>query len=125
MPVLPMAKLQAHRRSRERYQHPLPGLFDTALEAAQYLAMVKRDFGPDGVEPPPKQNKPLKSRKRQCVEPETQPAATPPPVVPLQMSPAVTMATVIPFPMMHAPLVAATLLPVPPPCYTPPIMPLL
>ena len=40
---------------RKRYQHPLPGLFETALEAAEYLAIVKRDFGADGVTPPPKQ----------------------------------------------------------------------
>ena len=111
---------------RKRYQHPLPGLFDTALEAAQYLAMVKRDFGPDGVQPPPKQIEQRKPRKRPLVEPETQPAATPQqPPVQLQTSSAVAMATPIPFAMMHAPLVAATPLPAPPPCYTPPIMPLL
>ena len=50
---------------RKRYQHPLPGLFDTAEEAAEYLAIVKRDFGPDGVEPPPRQNQPSKPRSNQ------------------------------------------------------------
>ena len=111
---------------RKRYQHPLPGLFDTALEAAQYLAMVKRDFGTDGVQPPPKQIEHRKPRKRPLVEPETQLAATPQPVVPaLHTSSAVAMATPIPFAMMNVPLVAATPLPAAPPCYTPPIMPLL
>ena len=104
----------------------LCGMFATALEASQYLAMVKRDFGPDGVQPPPKQIEQRKPRKRPLVEPETQPAARPQqPPVQLQTSSAVAMATPIPFAMMHAPLVAATPLPAPPLCYTPPIMPLL
>ena len=114
---------------RKRYQHPLPDLFDTALEAAQYLAMLKRDFGAEGVTPPPKQIENRKPRKRPLAEPETQPASTLPPVVldavPLQMPAVTAMATPIPCAMMHAPLVAATALPAPPPSYTPPIMPLL
>ena len=45
---------------RKRYQHPLPGLFDTAQEAAEYLAILKRDFGGD-MAPPPRQ---IEQRKR-------------------------------------------------------------
>jgi hypothetical protein len=57
---------------RKRYQHPLPGLFDTALEAAQYLAMLKRDFGPGGVPPLAKQieQRKLRTKKPQQAEPE-------------------------------------------------------
>ena len=104
---------------RKRYQHPLPGLFDTALEAAQYLAMLKRDFGPGGVPPPPKQIEQRKPRtkKPQQAEPEQLASVATPLPVPLEM-PAVAVATPIPFPMMHAPLVAAT--PLAMQCYTPP-----
>ena len=106
---------------RKRYQHPLPGLFDTALEAAQYLAMVKRDFGPGGVQPPPKQIEQRKPRKKPQQAEPAQPArvATPLPLtVDQHQLPAVVMATPIPFAMMHAPLVAAT--PLAMQCYTPP-----
>ena len=98
---------------RKRYQHPLPGLFDTAFEAAQYLAILKRDFGPGGVEPPPKQIEQRKPRRKPPAHPETQPVATLPTAVPVRMSPAAAMATPIPFgsAMMNAPLVAATALP--------------
>ena len=106
---------------RKRYQHPLPGLFDTALEAAQYLAMVKRDFGPGGVQPPPKQIEQRKPRKKPQQAEPAQPArvATPLPLtVDQHQLPAVVMATPIPFAMMHAPLVTAT--PLAMQCYTPP-----
>ena len=105
---------------RKRYQHPLPGLFDTALEAAQYLAIVKRDFGPGGVQPPPKQIEQRKPRRKPPAQPETRPAATLQPAMPLQMPLATAMATPIPFAMMHAPLVAAS--PLPAVCYTPPVL---
>ena len=103
---------------RKRYQHPLPGLFDTAEEAAEYLAIVKRDFGPDGVEPPPRQNQPSKPRSKPAkAQPVTMPQV-------IETATSVTdvpraMASPIPFAMMHAPLVAVTPLPVQP-CYVPP-----
>ena len=116
------ARLQVKATAeRKRYQHPLPGLFDTALEAAQYLAMVKRDFGAAGVQPPPKQIENRKPRsKPQQAEPE-QPAsvAMSLPLVDKMPAVAVAMGTPIPFAMMHAPLVAATPLAMQP--YTPPL----
>ena len=48
---------------RKRYQHPLPGLFDTAFEADQYLAILKRDFGAEGVTPPARQIEKRKPRR--------------------------------------------------------------
>lgn len=105
---------------RKRYQHPLPGLFDTAQEAAEYLAILKRDFGGD-MTPPPRQIEQRKPRKRSL------PAQTlgaehvfTAPREPMLMPPVVASATPIPFAMMHAPLVAATPLPAPPQCYTAP-----
>ena len=114
---------------RKRYQHPLPGLFNTAQEAAEYLAILKRDFGAEGVTPPPRQIEQRKPRMRLLpAQPQT-PAtehvlAAPEPMATL-MPPVVATATPIPFAMMHAPLVAATPLPALAQCYTPPIMPLL
>ena len=100
---------------RKRYQHPLPGLFATAQEAAEYLAIVKRDFGPGGVELPAKQIQQRKPRKRQLsaqhADEESPSSAE---AEPMQMPPVVAMAIPIPFAMMHAPLVAATPLPAPP-----------
>ena len=111
---------------RKRYQHPLPGLFDTALEAAQYLAILKRDFGAEGVTPPPKQIERRKPRKRLQQAELEQPACvvathTSLPLAEQHQMPAVAAATPIPFPMMHAPLVAVT--PLAMQCYTPPVLP--
>ena len=107
---------------RKRYQHPLPGLFETALEAAEYLAIVKRDFGADSVTPPPKQ---IEHRKPRSKQPEAQPVATLPPQ-PVHTPMAVAMAMPVASPMVHVPFVVASpLLTVQPAaCYTPPIMPL-
>ena len=86
-------------------------MFATAQEAAEYLAIVKRDFGPGGVEPPAKQIQQRKPRKRQLsaqhADEESPSSAA---AEPMQMPPVVAMA----IPMMHAPLVAATPLPAPP-----------
>lgn len=73
----------------------------------------------------PKQIENRKPRKGALADPVTQPASSLPPVVhavPLQMPAVTAMATPIPFAMMHAPLVAATALPIA--TYTPPVLPL-
>lgn len=101
---------------RKRKQYSLPGLFDTAQEAAEYLAVIKRIgveelFGEDGV--PPKQSAERKARSK---PPDAAPAATLPPQ-PRPM--AIAMAVPIPF-SMHAPLVAVSPLPVKALSFAPP-----
>ena len=54
--------------SLKRKQHALPGLFDTAEEAAVWLAVVKRDMKAHNngkLVAPPKQDKPHKQRSSQ------------------------------------------------------------
>ena len=53
--------------SKKRRQHALPGLFDTAEDAAVMLAVTKRGFSSEGdgkVHSPLKQNKAHKSRTK-------------------------------------------------------------
>ena len=105
---------------RKRYQHPLPGLFDTAQEAAEYLAIVKRDFGADGVTPPPRQ---IEHRKPRTKPLAAEPVATLLPQ-PVHTPMAVAMARPMPFPMVYVPCVEASPLTVQPAaCYTPPMLP--
>lgn len=52
---------------KKRKQHSLPGLFDTAENAAVMLAVIKRGFRGEGdgkMHSPPKQNKAHKSRAK-------------------------------------------------------------
>ena len=99
---------------KKRKQHSLPGLFDTALEAAIHLAVYKKALKEAGeaVSFPPKQNKQHKPRKPQ----QPQPAAAPPPV---PMALATAMAMPICMPMMHVPFAAVSPLPMQPLCYMP------
>ena len=107
------ARLQVKGDGREgekkRTQVPLPGLFKTAEEAAQLLALIKK-MGPEtlwsgGV--PPKLNK--KHKKRSIATPTACcTAAQRAALEDVPMPPAVAFATPIPFPVMSAPLVAAS-----------------
>ena len=101
---------------RKRKQYSLPGLFDTAQEAAEMLALAKRDglqfiCDEDGI--PRKQQEQRKPRKK----PEQPPPrpVTVAQLLPMQM-PAVAMATAMPIasPMMHVPLVTVSPLPMRP-----------
>ena len=94
---------------KKREQVALPGLFETAEEAAQLLALIKK-MGPEtlwsgGV--PPKLDK--KHKKRSTAAACT--AAMRAPIVDIPMPPPVAFATPIPFPALNAPIVAASPLP--------------
>ena len=115
--------------AKKRRQHSLPGLFDTAEDAAVMLAVIKRGFRneADGeIHSPPKQNKQHKPRNR-CTPkeplPPMQPTPTPEHVLEqeaqVQTPMATTMAVPVPFVVQHAPVVAATPLPMQPLCYAP------
>ena len=77
--------------SKKRKQHSLPGLFDTAEDAAVLRAVIKRGFkekGDGAMHSPPKQNKAHKSRAKPGV-----PAQPDQPVLePIQTNVATTMA---------------------------------
>ena len=99
---------------RKRKQDALPGLFDTAEEAAIHLAAFKKalkDAG-EAVSSVPKQNKQHKPRTPK----QPQPAAAPPPV---PMALATALAMPICMPMMHVPFAAVSPLPMQPLCYMP------
>ena len=102
--------------SRKRRQVCLPGLFETAQEAAEYRALIQLEgpeniFGPGGV--PPRQIAERKPRSQQPLGPA---AATPllPAGLPVQMPAAMTMAVPPPFSSMHPSLLAASPLPMQP-----------
>ena len=102
----------------KRKQHPLPGRFSTALEAAQYLAWVKIHHKEWETTGPPKQ---IETRKQRSKKQPAQPAAEPPPaVVALQMPMATTMAIPVPMPLLNAPLVAVSPVPMQQLGYVPP-----
>ena len=73
---------------KKRKQHPLPGLFDTAEEAAILLASYKKGLIDAGkpISSPPKQNKPERKPRTRV-----QPAAAPQPPVPLESPMATAM----------------------------------
>ena len=100
--------------SLKRKQHALPGLFDTAEEAAVWLAVVKRDMKAHNngkLVAPPKQDKPHKQRSSQLEAPL--PAApTPEPLsMPAQRPLAVAYAVPMPLGMLHMPCVVASPVP--------------
>ena len=100
--------------SVKRKQHALPGLFDTAEEAAVMLVAVKKQMKAHNngkLVAPPKQDKPHKQRSSQLEAPL--PAApTPEPLsMPAQRPLAVAYAVPMPLGMLHMPCVVA--LPVP------------
>ena len=104
---------------KKRRQHSLPGLFNTAKEAAELRAVVIRDMkeSSGAVFVPPKQNKEHKTRKP-AAAPKPQPL---PPPQPLQLPMATAMAMPMLAPLPYVPF-AAALSPVPmqPLGYTPP-----
>ena len=105
---------------KKRKQCAVPGLFNTAEEAAVALAIFKRDMKArnDGkVVDPPKQYKPRKSSGKQ----PPQPAPLPQLPVMAHMPMATAMAIPIPYPMLHAPLVTASPLPMLPLGVAPPL----
>ena len=88
---------------RKRGQYLLPGLFDTALEAATYLAFVKTQDKEWEHGIPPKQVADRKARSKKAppaipTTPVPQPLGAPLPT---------TMATSINIPMVNTPIVAA------------------
>ena len=104
--------------SKKRRQHALPGLFDTAEDAAVMLAVTKRGFSSEGdgkVHSPLKQNKAHKSRAK--------PAKLSVPAQlafePVQSPVATAMAVPVPFWVQNAPVVAVTALPMQPLCSAP------
>ena len=108
---------------RKRRQYSIPGLFETAQEAAEYLAMIKRD-GLDGLIDeegiPFKQDKEHRRRKKQSADipadtqQEMQAATQPMPTV---------IASPLYFAMPHLPVACASPLPMQLLSYTPPNAP--
>ena len=98
--------------SRKRRQVALPGLFPTAVEAAQALALFKLEgaekLWPDGA--PLRVDKPHKKRRSSAA---AWTVACHAPLQDVPMPPLVVHATPIPFPCLNAPLVAASPLPLP------------
>jgi hypothetical protein len=107
---------------KKRKQYPMPGNFDTALEAALYMAYIKKGMkaANDGRLIIPYSYKP---RTKPPTAKPAPPAKAPPVGLAAQM-PHTPMATAhaipIPSPMLHAPLVAISPLPMQPLGYTPP-----
>lgn len=107
--------------TRKRRQYSLPGLFDTAEEAARYLALVTKERAEKNeIGIPLTQNKQHKPRSK----PPLQPPQPPPQLPMLQLPMARAMATPIAFPMPYAPMVAASPLAMQPLCQAPPMWPL-
>ena len=92
----------------KRKQHALPGLFDTAEDAAVALAVTKRDMKAHNngrLFAPPKQDKPHKQL-------EAPAAPTPEPLsMPAQRPLAVAYAVPMPLGMLHMPCVVASPVP--------------
>ena len=101
--------------SKKRRQHSLPGLFDTAEDAAVMLAVIERGFKNSGdgkIHSPPKQNKQHKPRVKPAKP--AQPA-----LEPAQMPMATAMAVPLACMMFNAPIVPATPLPMQPLSFAP------
>ena len=89
--------------SRKRRQHSLPGLWKTAEEAAEMLAIMEK-VGPEKLWPggvPPKQDKEHAPRLKPL------PRAPRAPLVDVPMPVAFVVGMPIPCPMPHAPIVVA------------------
>ena len=99
--------------SAKRKQHSLPGLFDTAEEAAVMLAIIKREMKASTggkLFAPPKINKPHKPRTRPAVANP----ASPMPVLPPQLPVATAVALPTAFLMPNLPFAVASPIPMPP-----------
>jgi len=98
----------------KRKQHSLPGLFDTAAEAAVMLAVVKRNMRASNggkLFVPPKQDKPHKQRSSQLEAPPPAAPMLEPLSMPAQRPLAVAHAVSMPLPMLHVPCVVASPVP--------------
>ena len=104
----------------KRNQYPVPGIFNTAEDAAVALAITKRDMKASNggkLVIPEKQNKPRKPSGKKPL----QPALAAQRVVEAQMPLTTAMAMPIPSHMLHVPLVAASPLPMLPLCFAAPL----
>ena len=104
----------------KRDQYHVPGLFNTAEEAAVALAIMKRDMKARNggkVVIPEKHYKPRKSSGKKPL----QPTQSPPLLVQAHMPMATAIGMPIPSLMLHAPLVAASPLPMLPLCAVTPL----
>ena len=100
----------------KRKQHALPGLFDTAEEAAVMLAVIKKQMKADNdgklIAPPKaKQDKPHKQRSSQLEAPPPAAPTPEPQSMPAQRTLAVAYAVPMPFGMLHVPCVVASPVP--------------
>ena len=105
---------------RKRRQESLGGLFDSAQEAAEFLAIIKRDGSQLGLASLNEDGAPIKQNKQHKPRAKPQPAAAPPLTERMQLPMATTLGVPLPFPVLHAPIVAASLMPMQPLGYTPP-----
>ena len=104
----------------KRRQYPVPGIFDTAEDAAVALAITIRDVKASNggkLVAPPLQNKPRKPSGKKPL----QPVLAAPQHVEAQMPMATAIAMPIPSRMLHVPLVAASPLPMLPLCFAAPL----
>ena len=100
--------------SVKRKQHALPGLFDTAEEAAVMLAVVKKRMKADNdgkLIAPPKQDKPHKQRSLQLEAPPPAAPTPEPQSMPAQRPLAVAYAVPTPLRMLHVPCVVGSPVP--------------
>ena len=107
--------------SKKRKQVPLPGLFNTALDAARYLAMYKKHMkenNGDKIVEPPKLDKQHKPRTQK----PAQPAAAPQQPTPLQSPMPTAVGMPLAMPMWQLPFAAVTPLPMQPIGYSPPLV---
>ena len=104
----------------KRRQYSVPGLFDTAKEAAIIRASIMKgmlESNAGRLFVPPKQNKQHKAR---TVKTQPTPAAASPPPVPLQQPMATTVAMPLSVPMWQLPFAAVSPLPMQQIGYFPP-----
>ena len=105
----------------KRRQYSLPGLFDTAKEAAIMRAAIMKGMKESNggrLFVPPKQDKQHKARTVKT--PPAAPVAATPPPVPLQQPVATTVAMPLSVPMWHLPFAAVSPLPMQQMGYFPP-----
>ena len=105
--------------TKKRKQHSLPGLFDTAKDAAISRAAVMKSMIQERGEvyEPPKLNK---AHKPRTLKQPKQRAAAPQPLEPQQQPMPSAMAMPLAMPMWHVPFAALSPLPMQPIGYTPP-----
>ena len=104
--------------TRKRQQCPLPGLFETAEDAAVMLAKVEKmmkEKNGGKVVVPKKQNKPHKPRTKKATPAVASPLPPPMPAMPV----ATTVAFPMLYPMQNMPFAAAVPLPMQPLCEVP------